>query len=58
MNQVVGRFNSHMKEALLVFANEAVWGGDKVAEGTLKAMITDRETAIEFKGKDIVWVQN
>ena len=58
MNQVTGRFNSHMKDALLVFANEAIWGGDKAAEGALKAMITDTETVVECKGKDIFRVRN
>ena len=41
MGQVTGRFNAHMKDALLVHANEAIWGGDKASEGAIKAMITD-----------------
>ena len=38
--------------------NEAIWGGDKAAEGALKAMITDTETVVECKGKDIFRVRN
>lgn len=58
MGQVTGRFNGHMKDALVVHANEAIWAGDKAAEGALKAMITDPQTAIEFKGRDIISVNN
>jgi hypothetical protein len=58
LQQVAGRFQGHLADALLVFANEAIWGGDKSAEGTLKAMITDPHSAIERKGKDIVMTAN
>lgn len=58
LNQVTGRFSGHLADALLVFANEAIWGGDKTAEGALKAMITDPYSAIEAKGKDIRTVVN
>lgn len=58
MNQVVGRFNGHMKDALLVYANEAVWPGDKSAVGNFKAMVTDTHVAIEHKGKDILMLRN
>lgn len=58
MDQVVGRFNGHLKDVILVYANEAVWGGTKSAAGALKAMITDAYQAIELKGKDIMTIQN
>lgn len=58
MEQLTGRFNSHLKDILLVSANEALWGGDKAGEGALKAMITDKSMAVEFKGKDIITVDN
>lgn len=58
MSQVAGRFNSHMKDVLLVYANEAVWGGHKTEVGALKAMITDPLQAIEQKGVDIITVRN
>lgn len=56
--QVCGRFNAHLMDAVLVFANEAVWGGDKQGEGSLKAMITDPVTTIEGKHKDAVQFPN
>ena len=58
MEQLVGRFNGHLKDAILVYANEAVWGGNKSAAGALKAMITDTHQAVELKGKDIITIQN
>jgi hypothetical protein len=58
LQQVVGRFQGHLADTLLVFANEAIWGGDKSAEGTLKHMISDAMSAVERKGKDIVPIPN
>ena len=58
MSQVTGKFNGHLKDALCLHANEAIWGGDKASEGQIKAMITDELTAIEQKGKDIITVRN
>jgi len=58
LQQVTGRFSGHLADALLIFANEAIWGGDKSAEGALKAMVTDSLSAIERKGKDIVAMRN
>lgn len=55
---LVGNFNAHLKNALLVFADEAFWAGDRSHEGPLKAMITEKKLPIEFKGKDVVWVKN
>lgn len=54
VDQMVGRFSAHMADKLLVFANEALWGGDKSAEGTFKALVTDKQSAIEGKHRDIV----
>lgn len=56
--QLTGRFNSHLKDALLVFADEALFGGDKAAAGTLKSMITEDLQAIEPKGVDLFMVKN
>ena len=58
MGQVTGRFNSHTKQALVVFANEAIWGGSKQEIGVLKGMITDKLIAIEAKGIDIIQIEN
>ncbi|MGR9052897.1 MAG: DUF5906 domain-containing protein [Gammaproteobacteria bacterium] len=58
LNQVTGRFSGHLANALLVFCNESVWGGDKSAQGVLKSMITESDQPIEYKGKDLVMVRN
>lgn len=55
-SSLVGQFSGHLMDAFLVFADEAVWGGDKVAEGRLKAMITEPVISINAKGKDEIQV--
>jgi hypothetical protein len=49
---LTGDFNAHLAKALLVFADEAVWAGDKQAEGRLKALITEPTLDFEPKGID------
>jgi hypothetical protein len=51
MNSLVGRFTGHLANKIIIFANEATWGGDKQSEGVLKALITDKIRFIEHKGK-------
>lgn len=51
-SQIAGRFNQHLKDALLLFADECFWAGDKAAESILKGMITNDYTMVEPKGKD------
>jgi len=48
--QVVGKFNLHLHGKLLLVLEEAVWAGDKSAEGTLKSMITANDFVLEGKG--------
>lgn len=38
--QLIGKHNAHLAGALMIFANESVWGGDKSKEGALKDIIT------------------
>lgn len=57
-SHLTGKFNQHLKDVLLVYADEAVWGGDKQAEGVLKGMVTEEHIAIEPKGKDVFMVRN
>ena len=52
-SHLVGNFNAHLKDKLLVFADEAFWAGDKRAEGALKGMVTEDTIAIEMKGVDV-----
>ncbi len=55
---LTGGFNAHLHNAILVFADEAAWPGDKAGLGALKRMITEPTLAIERKGKDIFSVTN
>ena len=48
-DDLTGRFNDHLGTSVLVFANEAVWGGAKDQEGVLKSLITDEELPVERK---------
>lgn len=52
IERLTGRFNSHLQNALVLFANEAIWGGNKKETGALKSLITDESIFIEGKGKD------
>jgi hypothetical protein len=55
---VTGQFNSHMAHCLLLQADEAVWAGDKSAEGRLKGLITSEHQMVESKGVDPVRMPN
>ena len=44
---ITGQFNAHMASCLLLQADEAVWAGDKAAEGRLKGLITSETQMIE-----------
>jgi len=48
-DDLVGKFNAHLATSVLVFANEAIWGGDKKLEGSLKSLVTDEEMFVEQK---------
>lgn len=56
--QVTGKFNSHLRDCCLLFADEAIRPGREGGEGQLKVMITEPTLAVEAKGKDIVEVPN
>jgi hypothetical protein len=51
-------FNAHLRDCILLFADEAIWAGDRKAEGSLKALITEPTIVIEAKGKDVVTARN
>ena len=56
--QLVGRFNAPMTQALLMFVDEGIWAGDKEGEGALKHLVTDEELLIEGKLQDGFMVRN
>ncbi|MDX1922592.1 MAG: bifunctional DNA primase/polymerase [Alphaproteobacteria bacterium] len=55
---IVGRFNSHLRDCVLLFADEAIAPSDKDAEAVLKGMLTEPSLAIEGKGRDVVQARN
>ncbi|ARJ66457.1 hypothetical protein WV31_12655 [Magnetospirillum sp. ME-1] len=57
-HHLVGNFNAHLESAILVFADEAFWAGDKQGEGVLKTLITGRSIRVERKGIDSKQVAN
>ncbi len=55
---LLGHFNSHMADCLLLQADEGFWAGDKQAEGRLKSLVTSDVQLIEKKGVDAFKVRN
>ena len=51
-NFLTGRFNTHLMNNLILFADEAFWAGDKASEGALKTLVSEEYRMIEPKGKD------
>ena len=49
INHLVGQFNSHLINTMLIFVDEALWGRDKKNEGKLKALITEKTLTFEKK---------
>lgn len=48
----IGAFNAHLRNCLLLYADEAFWAGDKQGESILKGMLTEPTLMIEQKGVD------
>lgn len=57
-HRLLGQFNAHLHNAIVVLADEAVWAGGKQGLGALKRMITEKSLAIERKGLDVINVKN
>lgn len=55
---IVGNFNAHLRDAVFLFADEAIWAGDKAAESVLKGLITEPLLVLEQKGVDSITVPN
>jgi hypothetical protein len=49
---LIGNFNSHLRDAVIVFADEAFYAGDKKHESILKTLVTEPTLLIEGKGVD------
>ena len=55
---IIGRFNSHLEDKLLIYADEAIWGGLKGSVGTINALITESVLNVERKHSDMRTVRN
>jgi hypothetical protein len=51
-DHVIGRFNGHMGECILLFADECFFAGNPQHEQILKVLVTERRWLIERKGID------
>lgn len=55
---IVGNFNAHLRDCVLLFGDEAFWAGDRKHESVLKGLITGRKLVIESKGVDAETANN
>jgi hypothetical protein len=55
---LVGNFNSHLRDVIFLFADEAFFAGDKQHVGALKSLITEPYLTIEAKYSNAVQVPN
>lgn len=49
---LVGSFNAHLRDCVVLFGDEAFYAGDKKHESILKTMVTEETIMIEGKGVD------
>lgn len=49
---LVGSFNAHLRDCVVLFGDEAFYAGDKKHEAILKTMVTEETIMIEGKGVD------
>jgi hypothetical protein len=55
---LVGNFNSHLRDVVFLFCDEAFYAGDKQHLGVLKALITEPYLTIERKHQDAMQMPN
>lgn len=55
---LVGSFNQHLKDCVVLFGDEAFFAGDKKHEGVLKTLITEEYIMVEPKGVDAQMAPN
>lgn len=57
-NHLFGQFNAHLRDCLVLFADEAFWAGVSKHESLLKSLITEETIMCEAKGVDAEPAQN
>lgn len=55
---LTGHFNAHLREAVLVFCDEAFFAGDRSQESVLKALVTEPHLTIEAKHQNAIMAPN
>lgn len=55
---LVGSFNAHLRDTVVLFGDEAFYAGDKKHESVLKTLITEDAITIEAKGVDAEAARN
>ena len=55
---LVGNFNAHLRQTIVLFADEAFFAGDRKHESILKTLITEPSMLIEAKGVDAEVARN
>lgn len=57
-SHLVGNFNAHLRDALVIFSDEAFYAGDRKHNSVLKTLITEETLPIEAKGVDVQFGEN
>jgi hypothetical protein len=57
-SHLTGNFSGHLQDAVLVFADELSWDGNKADTGIMKGLITEPTRMMEKKFADAVTVKN
>ena len=55
---LIGNFNVHLRDCVVLFADEAFYAGDRRHASTLKALVTEDSIMVEPKGIDSEMVPN
>lgn len=55
---LVGSFNSHLRDCVVLFGDEAFYAGDKKHQSVLKTLITEEHLTVEAKGVDVETAPN
>ena len=53
-SQLTGKFNRHLGDLVMLFADEAFYAGNKEHESVLKGLITEPEIPVEPKFRDVM----
>lgn len=55
---LTGNFNSHLRDCVFLFADEAFFAGDKASIGSLKSLITEPYLTVEAKYQNALQIPN